>query len=151
MPRPKSSVPGLRLAFAGLCLLALPLLTLLPRAAPAAELDWSRVADLDVIEILTHDEDGDLRETKVWFVRIDGVSYLRTNGSRWLENIRRDPDVTIRIGDALYPQRAREVTSPETIEQVDAASRRKYGFQEAFIHVFRIHDPQIIELSPPAP
>lgn len=129
----------------------LALVTLLPGAAIAQNLDWSSVADVKVIEVLTHDEDGDLRETKVWFVLIDGVPYLRTNGSRWLENIRRDPDVTIRIGDDRYPQRAREVTSPEMIERVDAATREKYGFQEAFIHVFRIHDPQILELSPTVP
>ena len=61
--------------------------------ANADELDWEHVADVRVIQVVTTDEDADERTTKVWFVLIDGVSYLRTNDSRWLENIRRDPGV----------------------------------------------------------
>ena len=118
-------------------------------AATTSELDWARVEDVGVVEILTNDEDGDLRETKVWFVLIDGTAYLRTNKSRWLENIRRDPGVRIRIDDTEYVQLARDVSSPEMIERVDEASRAKYGWQEAFIHVFRMRDPQILRLAPP--
>lgn len=115
----------------------------------ADELDWEEVEDVRVIEIITVDEDGDDRKTKVWFVRIDGVPYLRTNDSRWLENIRRDPGVLIRIDGSEYVQLAHEVTTPELIEQVDTASRAKYGWQEAVIHVFRISDPEILRLSRP--
>jgi hypothetical protein len=118
-------------------------------AATTSELDWARVSDVGVVEILTNDEDGDLRETKVWFVLIDGTAYLRTNKSRWLENIRRDPGIRIRIDGAEYVQLARDVSSPEMIERVDEASRAKYGWQEAFIHVFRMRDPQILRLAPP--
>ncbi len=69
-------------------------LAVLVFAAPAApdHPDWEALADVEVIEVLTHDEDGDLRETKVWFVLLDGEPYLRTSGSRWLENLRRDPE-----------------------------------------------------------
>jgi hypothetical protein len=113
------------------------------------QLDWSKVADIDVIEIVTTDEDGDLRETKVWFVLVDGVSYLRTSDSRWLENIRRDPDVKIRVEGVEYRQKAREVTDEALMERVDAAGREKYGFQDRMIHVLRTSHPQVIELSPP--
>ena len=120
-------------------------------AATAAELDWSGIADVGVIEIITNDKDGDQRETKVWFVLIDGVPYLRTNDSRWLLNIRRDPGVRIRVEGVEYVQLARDVSSPKLIEQVDEATRAKYGWQEAIIHPFgiRIGDPQILRLSPP--
>ena len=37
-------------------------------AARAADLDWQRFQDTSVIEILTHDEGGALRETSVWIV-----------------------------------------------------------------------------------
>ena len=117
--------------------------------ARAAELDWTEIADVNVIEIVTSDEDGDRRETKVWFVLIDGVPYLRTNGSRWLANIRRDPGVLIRVEGAEHVQLARDVRSSEMIDQVDAASREKYGWQDAIIHPFRISDPEILRLSPP--
>ena len=118
-------------------------------ATTAAELDWTEIADVGVIEIITYDEDGDRRETKVWFVLIDGLPYLRTNDSRWLANIRRDPGVLIRVEGAEHVQLARDVSSPEMTEQVDDASRAKYGWQEAISHVFRISEPQILRLSPP--
>ncbi len=118
-------------------------------AASAGELDWAQVADVSVIEIITNDEDGDLRETKVWFVLLDGVPHLRTNKSRWLANIQRDPGVLLRIEGVEYVQLARDVSSPEMIERVDQASRAKYGWQEAFIHPFRMSDPQILRLAPP--
>lgn len=117
--------------------------------APGQAIDWAAVSDVGVIEIVTEDDDGDLRETKVWFVLIDGVSYLRTSGSRWLENIRRDPNLTLRIGDAEYAQVARDVATPSMIERVGDASREKYGWQDAFIGAFRTSDPEILELSDP--
>ncbi len=124
-----------------------------PNAQPAkshdGRLDWHAVANVQVIEILTVDEDGDRRETKVWFVLIDGIPYLRTSDSSWLDNIRRDPNVVIRIEGAGHAQVAREATTPGLIEQVDAASRAKYGWQDGFIRFFRVGDPQILELSGP--
>jgi hypothetical protein len=120
-----------------------------PPAAATGPLDWAALSDLDVIEIVTTDEDGDVRVTKVWFVLVDDVSYLRTSSSRWLENIRRSPEVTIRIDGVDYPQVATEVTSAELVEQIDAASRAKYGWQDSFIHTFRSSEPQILKLSPP--
>ena len=130
-------------------LLACVALALTAPTAYADELDWEDVRDVRVIEIITMDEDGDDRETKVWFARVDGSTYLRTNDSRWLENIRRDPGVQIRIDEIEYVHLAHEVTPPELFEQVDAASRTKYGWQEAIIHPFRIGDPEILKLSRP--
>ena len=103
---------------------------------------------MSIIEIITVDPDGDLRDTKVWFVTIDDTAYLRTNGSRWLANIKRDPEVVIRIEGREFPQLAHVVPGEEIIERVDAASREKYGWQEALIHPFRIKPPDILRLSP---
>src|SRR5262245_18651019 len=58
----------------------------------AAEPDWKALADEDTIEIVTHDADGDVRETPVWVGVLDGVPYVRTTESRWLANIGRDPN-----------------------------------------------------------
>ena len=138
------------LAAALLALAALLSFSACATITPGTNLDWSKVGDVDVIEIVTTDEDGDLRVTNVWFVVVDGVGYLRTNHSRWLENLRRDPDVRIRIEGIEYPQRAHEVTDAEVIARVEAASRVKYGFQDRVVHAFRTSHPQVIELSPPA-
>ena len=118
-------------------------------AASASELDWSQVADVGVIEIITNDEDGDLRETKVWFVLLDGVPHLRTSDTRWRANTQRDPGVLLRIEGVEYVQLARDVSSPEMIERVDQAIRAKYGWRDAFFQVFATSDPDILRLAPP--
>jgi len=128
---------------------ALSVLTL-ATAARAEYPDWQALADVPVIEVLTVDEDGDARETKVWFVLVDGEPYLRTSDSRWLENLRRDPDLGLRIEDREYEARAEEIPGESIVEQVDAASAEKYGWQERFIHVFRMRTPEILKLAPRA-
>jgi hypothetical protein len=120
----------------------------LATGATAEELDWEKYADVKVIEVVTVDPDGDLRETPVWFVLLEGAAYLRTSRSRWLENIRRDPKVVIRIQDEEFPLLAHAVEGEEIIGRVDTASREKYGWQEAMIHVFRFRTPDILKLSP---
>ena len=128
--------------------LALLLAGLASGSARAEYPDWAAVADVGVIEVLTRDADGDLRETKVWFVLVDGEPYLRTNGSRWLENLRRDPQLELRIRDRVYEARAEEIPGDEILTRVDQASREKYGWQERFIHVFRMAKPEILRLAP---
>jgi hypothetical protein len=109
--------------------------------------DWAALADEPVIEVITVDEDGDVRESKVWFVLVDGVPYLRTNGSRWLANLRRDPDCRLRIRGVEYPVRATEVSGEDWIARVDAASAEKYGWQERLIHPFRMRPPEILRIE----
>jgi hypothetical protein len=110
--------------------------------------DWASVAEVELIEVVTRDDDGDLRETTVWFVLVDGVAYLRTNGSRWLENLRRDPDLVLRIEGRDYEARAEEIAGDEIVEVVDAASAEKYGWQERVIHPFRMARPDILRILP---
>jgi hypothetical protein len=109
--------------------------------------DWEQALDVKVIEVLTRDEDGDQRATKVWFVMLDGAPYLRTNGSKWLANLRRDPNLGLRIDDREYEARAEEIPGDDIVERVDRASVEKYGWQERFIHVFRMKKPDILRIS----
>jgi hypothetical protein len=101
-----------------------------------------------VIELLTRDPDGELRETKVWVVLVEGVPYLRTSGSRWLENLRRDPRLGLRIEGREVQARAEEVPGDEIVEAVDRATLEKYGWQERMVHLFRLRKPEILRLSP---
>ena len=67
-------------------------------AAGAAELDWNSVADVEEVRVVTTNEDGTLRETKIWLAVLDGQGYIRTSGwSRWGKNVVRNPDVALRI------------------------------------------------------
>jgi hypothetical protein len=119
-------------------------------AAPAhaAFPDWEKYVDVEVIEILTQDEDGAPRETKVWFVLLSGVAFLRTSDSEWLANLRRDPDCGLRIEGAEYRARATEIPGEEIVTKIDTASVLKYGLQERLIHIFRMRKPDILELGP---
>ena len=110
--------------------------------------DWESLADVEIIEVVTTDEDGDLRVTKVWFVLVDGVPHLRTNDSRWLDNLRRDPNLRLRIEEREYEARAEEIPGDDIVETVDRASAEKYGWQERLIHPFRIAKPDILKLEP---
>jgi hypothetical protein len=123
-------------------------LVLAPLAAAAEYPDWAALAEVEVIDVLTVDEDGDLRTTPVWFVLLDGEPHLRTSGSTWLENLRRDPRFRLVIEEREYTARAKEVTSEGIVARVDAASLAKYGWQESFIHFFRLGTPEILKLSP---
>jgi len=110
--------------------------------------DWNDVSDVKVIEVSTSDPDGAIRDTKVWFVLLGGEPYLRTNGSRWLANLRRDPEVTVRIEGREYEANAEEIPSETIIEKIDIAFQRKYGLQERLIGLFRLSRPDIVKLSP---
>lgn len=136
------SMPALAALFTALA----PLLLAAP--ARAEYPDWESLADVTVIEVVTRDADGDLRETKVWFVLVDGASYLRTGSSRWFENLRRDPNLVLRIEGREYEARAEEIPGDDIVEAVDRATLEKYGWQERMIHPFRLRKPNILRLSP---
>ena len=110
--------------------------------------EWNDYVEVDVIEVITQDQDGGERETKVWFVLLGGEPYLRTSGSRWLANLRRDPDFKVRIEGAVYEARAEEIEGEAIVEKVDIASQRKYGFSDRVIGFFRSSRPDILRVSP---
>ena len=110
--------------------------------------NWNDYADVDVIEVLTEDPDGEVRETKVWFVLLGGEAYLRTSGSRWLDNLRRDPNLSLRIEGTVYGARAEEIRGDVIVEKVDIASQRKYGFADRLIGLFRVQKPDVLRLYP---
>jgi hypothetical protein len=130
-----------RLAFCAA--LALPLAG---TATPSP--DWDAVADVGTVEVITHDEDGEARETKIWLVVLDGQGFIRTGSSRWGENVERDPDVVLRIDGAEYPLRAEFIENDAHREQIVAAFRDKYGWVDGLLNVVRGSHPKIMHLLP---
>lgn len=121
-------------------------------ASPAAALEagfppWEKFADVDVIDIVTSDADGSLRETPLWFVMVDGAPYLRTSASRWLANIERGSEVVVHIEGLEYNIAAVVVEGTKIVEKVDAASLEKYGWQERALFL-RFSTPDILKLVP---
>jgi hypothetical protein len=127
-------------------------LALLLGAAPAlaGEIDWQTVASQDVVRIITVDPDGELREKKVWIAVLDGSAWLRTGNSRWLANIRRDPEVKLRAGEQLLELSAEEIDDAAARERVDAAMRAKYGWTDRMVGLFRGRDYHVLRLAPRA-
>lgn len=121
-------------------------LVLVAQVAWAA--DWSPLADADVIRIVTRDEDGSERSTKIWVVVIDESAYVRTGATRWFANLERDPSAVVLDGESEYPARAERVTAAERIGQVQAAFRAKYGFMDRLTGLVRIGGPRIFRLVP---
>jgi hypothetical protein len=126
-------------------------LALLPVAVlplpSAAEVDWSLFAGERVVEILTDDEDGALRETKVWIVVVDGHGFVRTNGSHWLANIRRGSPVALRADGHEVPVKAREAGDQATFDRIETAFKEKYGWMQQLMSALRLSRPSVLELS----
>jgi hypothetical protein len=131
----------------GLALIA----ALVAAPALAAEIDWRAVTAPDVVRIVTIDPDGDVRETKVWIAFADGSGWLRTSNSRWLENLRRDPNAKLISGDQELELRADEIEDPAARERVDAAMRAKYGWSDRMLGFLRMRGSQLLRLSARTP
>jgi hypothetical protein len=115
--------------------------------AQAAALDWQHFQDADVIEIVTHDEDGELRETSVWIVTLADHGYVRTNDSRWLANIRRGSGIALRLDEQEFAVTAREPNDAALTARVEEQFKQKYGFMQRVMSVFRMREPTLLELT----
>jgi deazaflavin-dependent oxidoreductase (nitroreductase family) len=87
---------------------------------------------------------GQPRQIEIWFTERDGRYYLVAEyGERagWVQNLRTDPRVTVRVGERVFAARARVVdAAPDTVlrDDVRVRSERKYGWGGGLV----------IELSP---
>jgi hypothetical protein len=113
----------------------------------AQPVDWNAAQTESVIEILTSDADGSLRETPVWIVVIDGAGYVRTNDSKWLANIRRGSAVRLRIAGAESPVEAKEEPDAALMQRVEAAFKAKYGLTQKLMSLFRMREPVVLRLT----
>jgi hypothetical protein len=116
-----------------------------------AEESWTPFAETDVVHVVTRDEDGAERDTKVWLVVADAFAYVRTNDSRWLANIRRGSPVALRVDAVERAVTAEEVADPAVCAAVEAAFKAKYGFMQRVMSAFRLREPTVLRLAPKAP
>ena len=120
-------------------------------AALAEPFDWRPANEESVVEILTSDADGGLRETPVWIVVIDRSAYVRTNESKWLANIRRGCAVRLRVRDVESAVVAFEVNDAALAERVERAFKTKYGLTQRLMSLLRISEPTVLRLEPREP
>lgn len=113
-----------------LILTAASLLVSCGRATSSAQdqLDWSTVADRQMILVTTTDPDGEPRTTRLWIVVVDDSGYLRSADTRWAQDVERTPNFLLIAGEVSYPVSATRVPfgSDEHARVMDAFSE-KYG------------------------
>ena len=129
--------------------LSLALLAGLVGAAPVrADVDWNAHADDETVSVVSRDEDGATRERTIWLLVLDGQPYIRTGSTTtWGANVRRDPDISLKLGAVELPLRAERVTDAALLERITAAFREKYGFGDTLAALVR-GDPLVFRVNP---
>jgi hypothetical protein len=129
-------------------ILLLALLAPFSSASGEEAIDWNRYSEEETVEVVTTNEDGSSRETKVWLVVVAGQGYIRTGNTRWGGNVERNPEVALRIGETELPLRVEFVTDDAEREAVKQALRAKYGFSDWILSPLRGRNPKIMRLVP---
>ena len=79
---------------------------------------------------------------------LDGVGYIRTSRrTTWGDNVKRDPDIALRIGDIDYPVRATFIVDEAERARIVAGFEEKYG-SNPILNFIRGDDPPIMRLEP---
>jgi hypothetical protein len=117
-----------------------------PLPDATAPVAWASVADEEVPEIVTLDPDGEVRETKLWIVVVDGSGFVRTSGTRWLRNLERDPNLVLRIGGQAHRLRAEAVSDPALAARIEQAFREKYGLSDRLTRWIVPGEPTLMRL-----
>ena len=86
---------------------------------------------------------GQAREIEIWFTHHDGRYYVIAEypTSQWVQNVKADPLVQVRVGEKAFAARARVLSTDTDRNQllvVQEWSRKKYGWGEG----------QVVELIP---
>ncbi len=99
-------------------------------AAEADPVDLQPAAERWSVHIVTRDQDGDERLTRVWLATLDGVGVIRTGDTRWWRNLERDRNCRIRVAGTDTPARVEFVAEREQKARIDDVFLEKYGWQE---------------------
>ena len=95
--------------------------------------DLSEIGDRWSLHVVTLDPDGDERVTRVWIALVDGQPAIRTNDSRWWQNLEREPTIRVRSAGVDHPFRTESVTELADRTRIDDAFLSKYGAWEKML------------------
>lgn len=82
---------------------------------------------------------GRPHEIEIWFVEHQGKFYLvseHEQRSHWVQNIRRQPLITFRVGQSKYKGSGREVDrekEPDLVQAVSALMDKRHGWSRGLI------------------
>ena len=69
----------------------------------------------------------------IWCATLGDQLYVgawEADTKRWVANVRRDPNVRLKIGNKIYAQKLEPITDAATIARLDEAYARKYEYGE---------------------
>lgn len=78
-------------------------------------------------------------EIEIWFVELEGCYYViaeKYDRAHWVQNLRRDPKVRVRVGSRQVAATARVLEGDEDRElaqRVQALSEAKYGWSAGLV------------------
>ena len=89
--------------------------------------DWTEAASPDIIELETNPQDP--YSVKLLVIGAGENLYVHAGANRatWVEHMEQDPNVRLKIGDALYELRAERVTEQAEFDAFAAVYEGKYG------------------------
>ncbi len=91
--------------------------------------DWSFSDAVDTVQLETNPDDP--YSVNVWGVAAGAAFYIAAGDrdSQWARNMNRDPEVRLKIEDAIYELRAVPVEDEAELERFLAAAKKKYDFE----------------------
>lgn len=116
---------------------------------PTSVPDWEVLIQEEIPSVVTRDADGDRRITQVWIAGLDGEPYLRTGDSRWFANLKRDPNLELRIGGVMLRCVVQVVSDEALTTRVHAAFHEKYPQRSKFFRRVGISTPTALALDCP--
>ena len=79
---------------------------------------------------------GSPREIEIWFTQHAGRYYVvAEHGERahWVQNVRAEPDVMVRVGGTRFAARARVIDTGDLARTVRRLSEAKYGWGDGLV------------------
>jgi hypothetical protein len=92
--------------------------------------DWRALGSVETVQLQTRPADP--YSVNIWGVAVGGDYYVasgRGANASWAGHIDADPDVVLRINDALYELHAARVLDPAELARVKSAYAAKYDLQ----------------------
>jgi hypothetical protein len=96
-------------------------------------IDWQAANERWSVHVVTVDPDGDERVTRIWLAMVGDETMLRTNDSRWWQNIVRNSKCSLRLDRTDYALYTDPVVAPEERVRIDEAFLEKYGWMERML------------------
>ncbi len=104
-------------------------------SVPPAEspIDWNDAGASWSTLVVTVDEDGSDRVTRIWLAMSNGVAVFRTNDSRWWANLQRQPTIRVRHDGADHAFDVEFIEDEAGRIVIDEAFAEKYGWVESLL------------------